>query len=200
MDDQRQKINGFEDLNRMLNRSQQGLTLLEVVIGIALVVTLATLFSPDFLFVGRARREREQFIAAINALMQVAWQETIKTNSISKVVWDIKNHHVSAYNAPLWRGVGEPKFQLIPNELASYSWPNHIEIKQFFIEEFDEMNKNGRKTTELWFYIAASGLAQRVVINCIDTSSIADGGKPYRIGLVLNPFNAQFEVYDTFQQ
>jgi hypothetical protein len=42
-------------------------------------------------------------------------------------------------------------------------------------------------------------MAQDVVMNFIDTKDTQDG-KPLQVGLVLNPFTAQFKTYDTFQK
>lgn len=58
----------------------------------------------------------------------------------------------------------------------------------------------GRDTGETWFYVVPDGMAQRVTINMTDSQDIDSGGRPAKIGLVLNPFNAQFTAYDTFKR
>ncbi len=44
------------------------------------------------------------------------------------------------------------------------------------------------------------GLTQTVTMNFLDTKQLNAAGKPRQFGLVLNPFNAQFKVYDGFQR
>ena len=61
------------------------------------------------------------------------------------------------------------------------------------------MAREGRQTTELWFFIVPEGLAQDVVINLLDMRD-KDRGKAKQVGLVLNPFAAQFKSYDSFQK
>ena len=58
----------------------------------------------------------------------------------------------------------------------------------------------GRDTGETWFYVVPDGMTQRVTINMTDGNDIDSGGRPAKIGLVLNPFNAQFAAYDTFKK
>jgi hypothetical protein len=57
----------------------------------------------------------------------------------------------------------------------------------------------GRGTENIWFFVAASGLAQPVTINLVDDND-RSAGRARSIGLVLNPFSAQFKEYDTFQK
>jgi hypothetical protein len=55
------------------------------------------------------------------------------------------------------------------------------------------------KTEEMWFYVIPGGMAQDVIINFIDTKDLYNNA-PRSVGLVLNPFSAQFKIYDTFQK
>ena len=58
----------------------------------------------------------------------------------------------------------------------------------------------GHDTGETWFYVVPDGMTQRVTINMTDSQDIDSGGRPAKIGLVLNPFNAQFATHDTFKK
>ncbi len=84
--------------------------------------------------------------------------------------------------------------------IAPFAWPKNLEIKNFYVEGSDEMERiAGRPDGKIWFFVVPSGLAQNVIINFIDTLDRVNN-KPRTIGLVLNPFSAQFKVYDTFQK
>ena len=64
----------------------------------------------------------------------------------------------------------------------------------------DMMAKYARsKSGSVWFYIIPEGMTQDVVLNFIDTNDAYDG-HPRQVGLVLNPFTAQFKEYDEFQK
>ena len=80
------------------------------------------------------------------------------------------------------------------------TWPDSIIIKQLLIEGFDEMKRfTGGKTETVWFYIVPDGMVQAVTINFLDKEQMIDG-KPKPVGLVLNPFTAEFKVYHAFAQ
>lgn len=79
--------------------------------------------------------------------------------------------------------------------------PRHIQVKQFLIEGSDAMTVfAGRPTQEAWFFIIPDGLSQEVIINIVDTRDRLSNGSARSIGLVLNPFMAQFKIYDEFQK
>ncbi|QQR63205.1 hypothetical protein IPH67_01890 [bacterium] len=80
--------------------------------------------------------------------------------------------------------------------------PPFIEIKQFFIEGFDEIARyqGNKNAARVWFFLVPEGMAQKVVINMFDNGSKDEKGNPRSIGLVLNPLTARFYVYDEFQK
>lgn len=149
----------------------------------------------------KPRYEREQFIARLNSLCQFAWQQALITHKLHAVEFDLKNHAVSVQRDTGTRDEqGLPKTEPARGPRSKFDYPAHLEVKQFVIEQFDEIKGagGGSKTTKVFFYIMPEGLAQEVTINFIDKKdSIA--GKARTVGLVLNPFTVQFKVYDTFQ-
>jgi hypothetical protein len=58
----------------------------------------------------------------------------------------------------------------------------------------------GRSSDKVWFFVIPEGLTQAVTINLFDTKDLLQNKKPRPVGLVLNPFSAQFSVYDQFQK
>ncbi len=56
------------------------------------------------------------------------------------------------------------------------------------------------KRENAWFFIAPDGTTQPVVINIKNVSEDQAQAQTPTFGMVLNPFSAQFEYYDTAQQ
>lgn len=186
-------------MRRVWHRSS-GFALIELLIAIAIVGIMTAAVVP-FLQQMQTGYERRKFIARVNSLTQTAWQQAIITGAVHRVLFDFKER-----TARVERDVSkEPslkKVEFKPVSVAegSMNWPASIEIRQFIIGGFDEMKRaaSGR-TTSTWFYLIPDGMAQAVTINGIDTDERIDG-KPKQFGLVLNPFFAQFKVYDAYQK
>lgn len=182
---------------------KNGFTLLELLVAILILAIMATIVVPN-LAPRKASDERTTFIAKLNALMQFAWQNALITRTVHKVAFDFK-HKTVALEQETDQKDGEGKTKFVPLQGAyfatSLEWPRNLEIKNFFIEGFDEMKRfSGRDTGESWFFIIPDGLTQRVTINLVDTADVSLQGRPAKVGLVLNPFNAQFTAYDTFKK
>lgn len=180
----------------------KGFTLLEIIIAVAIIGLVVVIIIPNFM--GRAPYyERKETIANLNALTQLAWQNALIENKIHKIKFD--------FNAgKVWLEVetdeyekGEPKFKPLARIHldTEFAWPEHFEVKQFLIEKRDAMKEFvGRETRAVWFFVMPDGLTQDVIINFVDVKDLLPDGKTRPIGLVLNPFNAQFREYDTFQK
>ncbi len=164
---------------------------------------MAAVIAPNFSS-QKADQERETFIAKLNALVQLAWQNALLSNSLHKVVFDFKKRRVSVEQATGEKD-SQGNAQFVPLERTymetSIEWPEYLKIKNFFIEGFDEMQRAvGGETQESWFFVVPGGMTQRVTINATDTHDMQNNGRAAKVGLVLNPFNAQFTIYDTFKK
>jgi len=172
-------------------------TLLEVLFVMLIVGLFMSMVIPNFL--GRGPRyERELFITRLNAITQLAWQQALVTHKIHMVHFDFTTRRVRvevAQEGASQKGalVTVPMRGLMQ---SSFVWPVHIAIKDFFIERVNEMS--GRTIKSAYFVLMPEGLAQEVTINFIDKKDTI-AGRARKFGLVLNPFSAQFKVYDTFQ-
>ncbi len=182
--------------------SQNGFTLLEILIALALIGLLVGIVAPNLQRL-MPQYERKQFIGRLNEILQFGWQQAIITNKICKIIFDIDTRNVSLQIATEEQDrQGDQLFKPIKGEYlkTSFTWSNQFQFKQFFIEGFDEMSRFvGPKTASVWFYVIPEGLAQDVIINILDMKDLKNN-KPRAIGLVLNPFTAQFNIYDTFQK
>jgi len=182
--------------------NQNGFTLLEILIALALIGLLVGIIVPNLERL-MPQYERKKFIGQLNEILQFGWQQAIITHKICKVIFDIDMRNVSLQIATEKQNrQGDQLFEPIKGQYlrTSFTWSDQFQFKQFFIERFDEMSRFvGRKTSSIWFYVMPEGLAQDVIINILDMKDLKNN-KPRAIGLVLNPFTAQFNIYDTFQK
>jgi prepilin-type N-terminal cleavage/methylation domain-containing protein len=183
-------------------KNKSGFSLLELLIVIAIIGLISSMVVPN-LQRSTPRYEREAFIARFNALVHYGWQQTLMTHKLYRITVDVgkKTIKLEVDSGEKDRS-GEAAFVPIANAVddTACTIPDQIMVKQFFIEGFDMMAKFARsKTASVWFYIVPEGMVQNVVINFNDTKDLQND-KPRPIGLVLNPFSAQFKTYDTFQK
>lgn len=145
----------------------------------------------------RPGQEREYFVMLLNELARQAWQQTMITHKLHRILFDFKQRlvrvEVQAYDTKK----DQEDFKQSP--IALVRIPAHLQVQEFFIEGIDEIRHGNRATTQTWIFLVPDGLTQEVVINIVDTKDIVQG-KKRRIGLVLNPFNAQFTTHGTFQK
>lgn len=145
--------------------------------------------------------ERKKFIARVNSLAQTAWQQAIITGKVHRVLFKVLER-TAVVERDITKSALSKKleFEPVKVESASMDWPASIEIRQFIIVGVDEMKQpTAQRTKTVWFYIIPDGMAQAVTINGVDKDERIEG-KPKQFGLVLNPFMAQFKVYDVFQK
>lgn len=183
-------------------KSNHGFGLLEIMIAVAIIGMVTATVVPNF-----ARRmpriQRENFINSLNNLVQFARQHALTTRKLHKVSFDITQRRAWIEQEVSKDSKGEAVFAPIKSASlrAHYSWETHFVFQNFLIEGVDELSRygSGKKTEELWFFIVSDGLAQEVTVNVADTKDTLNK-RSRQIGLVLNPFTAQFKVYDEYQK
>jgi len=178
--------------------NKNGFGLLELLVTIAIMALLLTIAVPSFTsFIPRYKRN--QFINKLNSLVQTGRLRAQKTKNYQTITFDIAKQEIILEE---WSNTEKKKKSFAHESYLSRPCvlPKNIEIKQLFIEGFDEIGKytGNKKAARVWFFIAPSGKTQSVSINMIDTETKKDNG--YEFSLVLNPFSGQFRLYDVFQK
>ena len=90
---------------------KQGFTLIEILVAITILVVMAAVIVPN-LAPRRPKEERKAFIAKLNALTQLAWQNALLTNNLHRVLFDFKKKTVSVEQSTKKKDAqGELKFE-----------------------------------------------------------------------------------------
>jgi prepilin-type N-terminal cleavage/methylation domain-containing protein len=173
-----------------------GFGLLEVVIALSLLAALASVVLPNFVK-RQSGYERKQFVTRLNALMSEVWQRSLLEGRLQRVFFDFKERKIFVQEQKKLQTKEFDQVVLYQAE-NNFQWPESIEIKEFFVNQKDEMAAYG-DTQTLWFFVVPSGVAQEVIINFIDTKEATVDKDGKETSLVLNPFTLQFRVYDVFQ-
>lgn len=184
----------------MLGSNKKGFTLIEILIVAAIIGLMTAVVVPNFRKL-LPKRERQEFLTKLNALMRFAWQHALTTRKVHQIEFDTEKRLVWVSMATGTFKDGNPEVTPIKGAYlpTSLKIPPKIEIVNFIIEGFDEWTRGGKRKAA-YFFIMPDGLTQSVTINFLDKKHTNVAGKPRQFGLVLNPFNAQFKVYDSFQK
>jgi len=178
----------------MLNK--KGFTLLELMVAMLILGLLATFVVPN-LMRKSPKMERENFIARLNSLVRFAWNDAIASDQLRTIGFYFSKNKktVSVFSdkkakVPLKRVYFKPVITV----------PLQLDVVNFYVGNIDQRARGGGgPLKDAWFYILPDGTTQAVIINVLDREDKI-GKKSRPISLVLNPFSAQFDVYDSFKK
>ena len=182
---------------------QKGFTLVQLVVGLALIALIGGIAAPN-IFKRMPQYERDTFYETLNSLARQTWIRALQTGHVHKITFNLamrtiqveeKTDAVDHEDKPLFERV------LINVVHSNYQWPDHYEIKQFYVEGVDEVGRHGAEKTmeDIWFFIVPEGMAQEVILNILDTKDTSQNSDGKEFSLVLNPFRVQFEEFMEYQ-
>lgn len=181
--------------------TRPGFTLIELLVVIALLGMVMAIVVPR-LAVKSPKQEREAFVAQLNRLVGFAWQNALRSGKTQAVDFDFKTNKITVEQSTGQKDEkGLPITKPVTRDYraTAIKIPDQFEIRNFFIDGDDEVERFRSGISGAFFYITPEGLAQSVVINFVDKKG-KRAGRSQPIGLVLNPFSAQFKAYGRFQE
>lgn len=184
----------------MNSTRRSGFSLLELVIVIALMAIMAVAIVPNLR--KSTTLEPKEFVVKLNALMQTAWQQAVLFNRVQRVKLNFADKKIVLFEERTGSDKTDKESNFVPVTGAyldtQLAIPPGYSVNTFYVDGKD--NTPGTKLTEAHFFVMPSGVAQAVILNM----SFVDEDYPelpvWKFGMVLNPFSAQFEYYDTFQR
>lgn len=185
------------EVNALVVGRNSGFSLLELLVAMFLLGLMAT-FGLKMLQGIRPVFKQEKFVENVRTVLAIAWQRALATGNLHRVYFDLEKRVMVAEMQTNDPNDSKEIFAPVARayDSTTFTWPEGISIKQFFIQETDRMHKSGSKTTAIWFYVLPDGMVQPVIINL---EEMVDGSR-LPLSIVVNPFTAQLTTYDTFQK
>ncbi|MGZ6250584.1 MAG: prepilin-type N-terminal cleavage/methylation domain-containing protein [Candidatus Chromulinivorax sp.] len=180
---------------------QQGFSLIELAIVLALLGLLGAFMVPN-LFKTQLGAERKEFLASFQALIKDAVLRSIVENKVHQIYLDIAHETIQLrmYDEKSIEHNKHKQFKLVQDQYYKTQIPflKHFSIKNFFINGVEEI-RPGTKMEDVFFYIMPDGTSQAITINIMD--EYEDGiSADVPMSIVISPFYARMQTYETFQQ
>lgn len=170
--------------------ARKGITLIEIVIALAIVVFIAALVMPRL--PRRATSERDALRYELATLLQTAYVQALTTHNVQRILFKIADARVELQQLKAGQDVHkESSFEPVRLSyvVTAFSWDPVYQLVNFVVKGREEVtHAEGISTKTTWFYISPSGLAQEVRI----TFRHKERGDAFT--LQINPFTLQVQV------
>jgi prepilin-type N-terminal cleavage/methylation domain-containing protein len=181
---------------------KSGFSLLEIMVAVVIIGLLAAIVIPN-LGRSKARQERDKFISELNSLTGFALQNAVKTKKLHQVLFNFGKKEIYLNIATEKDKYGKMQYVQVKRSYVKniVKMIDQLELKNFYVEGKDLAGtiSSSSKAGESWFFVS-DGICQTVIINYLDNNQEKSGRNKLQLGLVLNPFSAQFEVFDEFKK
>jgi len=191
-----QKMSGLHH-----NNCRTGFSLIELIIVIALIGVMTMIVTP-LLRTEDLAQERANFVNQLNSFVIGAQYNALVSGKINRVVFDFKKSQVYIeLQIGQVDAQGQDQYEAVNVDFNEniFSWNSaHFKIKDFFVNQKNELLDGN--SDQAWYYLMPDGNAQNVIINFYDLKDSEKYHESAEYSMVLNPFAAQFKLYELFQQ
>lgn len=179
-----------------------GFSLIEILVAVAIIGLLATIVVPN-LRRSKAKDASDKFISELNSLTGFALQNAIKTKKMHQIFFNFAagKRDVSVNIATEKDKYGKDQYVPVTKAYTktNIKMTDNLELKNFYVGNKDEAGKLlYGKGGDVYFFVG-DGICQAIVINYLLAEDKYDRKKK-ELGLVLNPFCAQFEAFNEFKK
>lgn len=176
-----------------------GVSLIEILILLLIVSIFATSVIPTFVNKQRDAVKKD-FIANFTTLMKDSLYQAITTSKVHQIYFDFNQNQIipKVQDLSVDAQSKHSKFKPISNNSnASIAIPQHITVRNFFIQNEDELS-NKSKLDDAWFYIMPDGTSQSIIMNL--EYSDPESQDIEQFAITINPFYSQVTQHETFQK
>ncbi|MBT6131223.1 prepilin-type N-terminal cleavage/methylation domain-containing protein [bacterium] len=178
----------------MSGRARPGFSFLELIVVIMIMGLMAAVVVVS-IRPASSSKIRKGFVRDLNSLAYSARLAALKSNQAHRVYFQFvdKTIKIQSVNKAKSELESVKYTALLSSRPELVNIPEQASFDAFFVEGKNEMGAAQLK--DAWFFITGQGLAQEVVLHVRDEAAKTEHK---RYSLVLNPFSAQFELFQGF--
>ncbi len=190
-----------------IRSKRSGFTFIELIVVIAIIAIMAMTMIP-FLQNRDLDQNRQTFVASLNSFVLSAQYNAIVSGKTNRVLFDLVNSRFMIEQATLKKDqFGQDAYEPVKiaynNDFFDVDQAK-FKIRAILINNQDALLLNESGSDKVWFYITSDGIAQNVTIkfaDVLENEKFSDHSEqPNDYSLILNPFSAQFNLYESISK